>query len=141
MEGNGISSISSLRFLNYIVNKVNYQTNNNLKPNPEGWKLDFDIKNTTEISPEKDKMNIILNVNIFNGIEGAPFFMEVEITGYFELVGEDDIIKYEANAIAIMYPYLRAIVSTYTSASNVAPIIMPAINVNAMLKNKNGNLN
>lgn len=84
-------------------------------------------------------MNIILNVDVFKGIEDAPFYMEVEIAGYFELEGEDDITKYEANAIAIMYPYLRAIVSTYTSAANVAPVILPAINVNAMLKRKTSN--
>lgn len=96
----------------------------------------FDIKNTTKISDEKNKMTITLNVNVFKGIEDAPFYIDVEITGYFELDGEDNILNYEANAIAIMYPYLRAIVSTYTTSANVSPIILPAINVNAMLKRK-----
>ncbi len=79
-------------------------------------------------------MSIVLNVDIFKGVEDAPFYMEIEIIGYFELQGEDDITRYEANAIAIMYPYLRAIVSTYTASANIAPVILPAINVNAMLK-------
>ena len=128
-------TLSSLKFLNYIVNSVNYKTND--KPNKNGtWKLNFDITNTTKISTEKDKMTITLAVNVFKGIEDAPFYIDVEITGYFELEGEDDISKYEANAIAIMYPYLRAIVSNYTSSANVSPVILPAINVNAMLKRK-----
>lgn len=130
------TSISSLKFLNYIVNSVSYRTND--KPNENGsWKLNFDIKNTTKISKEKDKMTITLAVSVFKGVEDAPFYIDVEITGYFELEGEDDISKYEANAIAIMYPYLRAIVSNYTSSANVSPVILPAINVNAMLKRKN----
>lgn len=130
------TSISSLKFLNYIVNSVSYKTND--KPNENGsWKLNFDIKNTTKISKEKDKMTITLAVSVFKGVEDAPFYIDVEITGYFELEGEDDISKYEANAIAIMYPYLRAIVSNYTSSANVSPVILPAINVNAMLKRKN----
>lgn len=130
------TSISSLKFLNYIVNSVTYRTND--KPNENGsWKLNFDIKNTTKISKEKDKMTITLAVSVFKGVEDAPFYIDVEITGYFELEGEDDISKYEANAIAIMYPYLRAIVSNYTSSANVSPVILPAINVNAMLKRKN----
>lgn len=130
------TSISSLKFLNYIVNSVSYRTNN--KPNENGsWKLNFDIKNTTKISKEKDKMTITLAVSVFKGVEDAPFYIDVELTGYFELEGEDDISKYEANAIAIMYPYLRAIVSNYTSSANVSPVILPAINVNAMLKRKN----
>lgn len=129
------STISSLKFLNYIVNKVNYKTNNT-EIKKDGWKLNFDIKNTTKANQEKNKMSITLNVNIFNGVEDAPFYMEAEIIGYFELEGEDDITRYEANAIAIMYPYLRAIVSTYTASANIAPVILPAINVNAMLKRK-----
>lgn len=134
MEGR--NSLSSLKFLNYIVNSVNYKAND--KPNEKGtWKLDFDIKNTTKISKEKDKMTITLAVNVFKGVEDAPFYIDVELTGYFELEGEDDILKYEANAIAIIYPYLRAIVSNYTSSANVSPVILPAINVNAMLKRKN----
>lgn len=130
------TSISSLKFLNYIVNSVSYRTND--KPNENGsWKLKFDIKNTTRINKEKDKMTITLAVNVFKGVEDAPFYIDVELTGYFKLEGEDDISKYEANAIAIMYPYLRAIVSNYTSSANVSPVILPAINVNAMLKRKN----
>ena len=129
------NSISSLRFINYIVNSVNYKTNNEL--NEKGtWKLSFDIKNTTKINEQKDKMTITLSLSVFKGIEDAPFYIDVELTGYFELTEKDDISKYEANAIAIMYPYLRAIVSTYTASANVAPIILPAINVNAMLKSK-----
>ena len=131
----GRTSVSSLKFVNYIGNKVSYKTNNTEK-RKEGWKLNFDIKNITKVNQEKNKMNINLNIDIFNGVEDAPFYMEVEIIGYFELEGEDDITRYEANAIAIMYPYLRAIVSNYTSSANVAPVILPAINVNAMLKRK-----
>ncbi len=40
----GRTSISSLKFLNYIVNKVNYKTNNTEIKKKDGWKLNFDIK-------------------------------------------------------------------------------------------------
>lgn len=81
-------------------------------------------------------MSINLIVEIFKSTKNPPFTMKVDMLGDFELVGEDDIEKYKANAIAIMYPYARAIVSTYTSSSNVLPVILPAINVNAMLNEK-----
>ena len=38
--------------------------------------------------------------------------------------------------VAILYPYARALVSTYTSNANIAPLILPTINVNQFLKNK-----
>ena len=131
----GRTSISSLKFLNYTVKKVNFIANS-VQVKKEGWKLNFDITSTIKVNEEKNKMSIILNVDIFKGVEDAPFYMNAEIEGYFELEGEDDITRYEANAIAIMYPYLRAIVSTYTASANIAPVILPAINVNAMLKRK-----
>lgn len=132
----GESFTSSLKFINYIVNNVNFRYNENVNKEKRTWKLTFDIDNKVSANIEKDKFKVELTTSLFKGIEDAPFYMKVKITGYFELVGEDDINKFEANAIAIMYPYLRAIVSTYTASANVSPVILPAINVNAMLKNK-----
>ena len=125
--------LSSLRFLNYVVNSVDYRINDK-QSDQDTWKLVFDIHNTTRVSDEKDKMTIMLGVNVFKGVENAPFYIDVQMTGSFELEGEGDISLYEANAIAIMYPYLRAIVSNYTASANVYPVILPAINVNALLE-------
>lgn len=133
------STVSSLRFENYKVNKVEFKANE-IKQQKQAWNLKFNINNTTEVNKERNRMKITLAINIFEGVEDAPFSMKVEISGFFELVGEDDITRYEANAIAIMYPYLRAIVSTYTASANVSPVILPAINVNAMLKNRKENV-
>ena len=131
----GKSTISSLKFINYIVNKVKFKSNKTHN-DKKVWRLLFDITNSTKVNEERDKMEIILKISVFKKKKKAPFNMEVEVSGFFELEGEDDITRYEANAIAIMYPYLRAIVSTYTASANVAPVILPAINVNAMLKRK-----
>ena len=105
------SSISSLRFINYVVNDVKFKSNR-IQDDKKIWKLTFDITNSTKINREKNKMEIILKVNVFKNQKEVPFNMEVEMSGFFELEGEDDIARYEANAIAIMDPYLRAIVST-----------------------------
>ena len=129
-------AISSLKFNGYIVNQVNFIRNEQTKNNSESWELSFEIKNDTKINEEKNKMSISLLLDIFKDVENAPFYMNAKITGFFEMAGEEDITRYEANAIAIMYPYLRAIISTYTASANINPLILPAINVNAMLKNQ-----
>ena len=129
-------TISSLKFVKYIVNQVNFRLNENIKDIPQSWQLSFNIENETKIEELENKMSIKLCVKIFEDVNDAPFYMDATITGFFELLGEDNIQGYEANAIAIMYPYLRAIVSTYTASANVNPLILPAINVNAMLKSK-----
>ena len=66
-----------------------------------------------------------------------PFSMNLEIVGYFSVSGENAAIEnFKSNAVAILYPYARALVSTYTSNANIAPLILPTINVNQFLKNK-----
>lgn len=131
--------ISSLKFNGYAVDEVSFIRNRDLPEEINSWKIDFDIGSTIKINEEKNKMCINLKVEVFKSTENPPFTMEVDIVGYFEIIGNDDIGKYKANAIAIMYPYLRAIVSTYTSSSNVLPVILPAINVNAMLEKQENN--
>ena len=138
MEGR--TSLSSLKFEGYVVEKVNFERNQNIDDSIKQWNLTFNIENKTKVNREKNKMKISLSVEVFKGIQNAPFTIDAEITGIFSINGSEDISQFEPNAIAIMYPYLRAIVSTYTSVANVVPIILPAINVNAMLKNKKENL-
>ncbi len=100
-------------------------------------KMDADIKT----DDNKESMIVELELKLFeNAVEkGYPFDMYVLVRGYFSGRGED-ILQYQANAIAILYPYVRALVSTYTANSNVTPLILPTINVNKMLKEKKAEL-
>ena len=45
------------------------------------------------------------------------------------------IVDMFKNAIAILYPYVRALISTYTANANINPLILPAINVNKLIEN------
>ena len=38
--------------------------------------------------------------------------------------------------MAILLPYLRAQITIMTSQPDVEPVVLPAININALLKNK-----
>lgn len=63
--------------------------------------------------------------------------MKVTIKGYFSIDAEEahiDVRMFEQNAIAILFPYLGAIVSTYTANANVAPVILPAMNINVYMR-------
>ena len=63
---------------------------------------------------------------------------KVNLTGYFMVDGcEPETLK--ANAIAILYPYVRAIISTYTANANITPLILPTINVNKLIKDQEEN--
>lgn len=124
---------SKLRFEKYIVKKVNFEYNEEFKD--DSANLDIDIDKNIEYI--KNKMLVTLSVNLFSKTEKRyPFKMSVEVKGFFEIENNDENINFEPNAIAILYPYVRAIVSTYTSNANVMPLILPAINVNKLLEEK-----
>jgi preprotein translocase subunit SecB len=124
---------SKLRFKNYIVKNVNFEYNEDFKD--DSAKLDIEIDRNIEYI--KNEMIVTLMVDLFSRTEKKyPFKMNVEVKGFFQIENNDENINFEPNAIAILYPYVRAIVSTYTSNANVMPLILPPVNVNKLLEEK-----
>lgn len=129
---------SVLKFIRYEVNEIYLKKNINFQPNKEGMAIDLKIKPAIDI---KDKnMNITLQTIIFENAEqnNKPFEMKVNLTGYF-MADSCNPETLKANAIAILYPYVRAIVSTYTANANITPLILPPINVNKLIKDQEEN--
>lgn len=130
-------SRSILRFERYVVKKIIFQTNENYTNENDEIELPFEFETKSEI--DNEQMEIELGATIFQNAENHdyPFEMEVVIKGYFSVENaQGDIKNFEKNAIAIMFPYLRAIVSTYTANANVAPVLLPAMNINEYLRKK-----
>ncbi|NFN81853.1 hypothetical protein FDB25_15800 [Clostridium botulinum] len=130
---------SKLSFKNYIVNSINFK--NNIKYDNEENVLDFDFDSKVEFG-DNNEFILYLSIEIFKDAEinNYPFEFNAELIGFFELEGvaEDKKQSYaEQNAVAILFPYLRALITTYTGAANVQPLILPPINVVRYLENKN----
>lgn len=125
-----------ISFLDYKVNRVEFINNDSY--NGEEVDIEFDVSAQCFVSDNGEEMIVVLNTNIFEPKEGKvyPFRMCVEVEGYFKSNFEDkkqDIGQYEKNAVAILFPYVRALVSTSTANANVTPLILPTVNVNKML--------
>lgn len=124
---------SKLTFNKYIVKSVNFDYNENFKEKTLDILFDID-KNIKYIND--NNMIIDLAVQIFENSEKYPFSMNVVVRGFFTIENNDENINYEANAIAILYPYVRTIVATYTANANIMPLTLPIINVNSMIREK-----
>lgn len=128
---------SVLKFENYVVDEINFKRNNKFDPKEnEDSRVEFNIKKSKIL--DKNNMAIKIYVHIFENAEdnNYPFEMDVSITGYFVISDSTGKINFEPNAIAILYPYVRAIVTNYTINANIGAVILPAINVNKLLENK-----
>lgn len=127
---------SKLIFKEYKVQKIEFEANEDY--NGKGVKVELNIDKSIEYIDKN--MNVILAVKLFNKMEkDYPFKMNITVKGIFEIENNTENINFEPNAIAILYPYIRAIVSTYTSMANVTPLILPTINVNKLLEDEENN--
>ncbi len=129
---------SMLIFQKYVVDKVIFERNNDFDFSQKA-KIEFSINKKTDKT--ENKMIVNLNTKIFENAKenNYPFEMEVSITGFFEIENDSKEIDFEPNAIAILYPYIRAIVSTYTASANVSSLILPVINVNKLIEDQEEN--
>lgn len=124
---------STLKFKDYRVEKIEFQYNRNFKEEPV--EIDFKVNRKVEfVDDENNTMLVSLYVVIFEKPEenNYPFGLNIEVTGIFELDSsaiEKRNLFAETNAIAILFPYVRALVSTFTANANVSPLLLPPINV------------
>lgn len=80
---------------------------------------------------EKDSIYTLdLGTVITNGDKSID--IKIEIRGFFEfdkgLTDEYKAVFFTGSAPAIMFPYIRAYISTLTGISGIEPIILPTIN-------------
>lgn len=79
-------------------------------------------------------------------IKKTPYYVKATILGLFEIESEgleekQVLSLYKFNGVAILFPYLRSIVSDLSSKGSESPIIIPTINVAAMVKEADNSQN
>ena len=130
---------SVLRFEKYLVKSISFEINENYEKEDKKLKLDFDFDAKTDV--KDNNLVVELGVNIFENAKEKkyPFEMMIVLKGFFSIEGKENSVNisvFEKNAIAILFPYLRAIVSTYTANANVPPVLLPAMNINEYIRRK-----
>lgn len=127
---------SVLQFENYIVKSIKFTYNMEYNKD-EPINIDFDV-DAEYYFTEDGGMQVILKTCIFNDVDTSkyPFSMEIEVVGFFFVSGssKEQIEMFKPNAAAILFPYVRALVSSYTANANVTPLVLPPININKLLK-------
>lgn len=122
------NNMAVIQFLGYRLVNIHY----NCAPEfefPEGdVAYNFNFSKSNMLLSSNDFQEN-LEVNVFYSQDGdianATYKLTVEIAGRFVCNGEWEA-KWETNAIAIMFPYLRSMVSMITSSSGREPIIVYA---------------
>jgi preprotein translocase subunit SecB len=133
-----------LQFRDYHVIESHYKFNPYPKETDgENLKLTPRIFYKLETNPNTIEESIIyLGIELGDLSLNVPnFYVKVRISGYFEInqrpdeMTDEDILGfYKLNAIAILFPYLRSIVSDISSKGSEGPIILPTMNIVSMIE-------
>jgi len=120
--------IAQFRFTKYKILKSNIEIKNEQNIS-EKLKVNFNILQTKDM--EENKFRLSLNIHIND--ENEEMNIDVNSEGYFEFESglNQEYLKifFNSSAPAILFPYIRAYITTLTSLSGVKPIILPTLNL------------
>ena len=125
-----------IQFVGYRVTDISYSCNAAFEfPRGEiAYKFNFS-KSAILISEKEMQENV--RVNVFfsddDNMDNAPYKLSVEIAGKFVCDSEWQP-HWETNALAILFPYLRNLVSMVTCNSGREPFILPTVNIASMFE-------
>lgn len=94
-------------------------------------KLEINFEQTTGSIIEEGMYKHTLTTKITN--DNSSMNIEVKTVGFFEFDKNlpNELLQdfFQKNAPAILFPYVRAYISTLTGLSGVAPLILPTLNL------------
>ena len=66
-----------------------------------------------------------------------PYYVDIMISGEFQLnnwESKDNISIVQTNTIVILFPYLRTLLTSITSNTNIPPYVLPITNITTLFK-------
>lgn len=125
----------------YQVLKLSFELNEQFsftsKPKKPILILPQFARHVNELDPNRFSIHLsVLIANEFHE-EPIPFQAEVQIQGFFEMQNwneskqKDQIID---NATAILFPYLRSLLSNMTLQGNVPAYVLPITNISNLFR-------
>ena len=126
---------SCMQFEGYRFDAIHFEGVQGLDQNAQ---YELSPKFSKTVSAQNDNIEVQLSLNIESTPDNpAPFSLHLVMTGKFVLsmAQEDNKLREQLindNTIAIMFPFLRAAVSTLTTTANFPPLILPVINLSTL---------
>jgi len=122
---------AAFRLADFKINSFNFINDDKLKSD----EIIVDFLPKGEFDKKKNRFNLHIEFKASND-KTKEDFLQVNIVGIFvfeNIKSMDDIPAFfYKNAIAILYPYLRAFVSNVTLQANIMNLILPTMNLSAL---------
>ena len=144
MDVQAIGYNCNLELYNVYIEKIEFLRTDSYSIKDQ--KLDFILEPEIKISDDNKKCKCIMNAEIVNK-ENKSLDIKIIIVGIFGLL-DFEKLKSDTrnklvlkNTLAIIFPYLRSFITTITSQSGIKPIILPPVNISALVNSQSQNSN
>ncbi len=123
---------SEFKFLGYRISKIDCIIQDDFGKEPEKISQTINIENN--FPPDNKRfVQVVLNITVKS--ESDRLFFFIKIKGGFQAAEEmsDDLFKAlsKHNGPAILFPFARSIITSYTAQANIPPVILPTVNFTA----------
>lgn len=122
-------------FLAIFVTKLNFEAFPNRQPAALITKVH--VQNNFVKDTRRLESNLGVTITTSENIETTLFKLEANVLGVFEeQEGSPLSLKEfsEIQAPALLFPYLREVITTITTKSPIGPVIIPPTNILALIK-------
>ena len=124
--------MDSLVNVQFIVNEISLKNNN---INEGEFRIAPQLSRTIGIIDDAHA-TVQLVLDLRNTKDNTfPIDIKVDITGIFDIsnLNKEEIDQFlKLQAVHIMYPYIRTIISNVTSSAMMPPVILPIIDVKSL---------
>ena len=128
---------STFQFDNFKILRSLFELNENA----EVGELSVGFKSEGKLDFDKGKFNLGLGIFISDSAETIK--IEIDAIGYFsfENLERESLSNFLfINAPAILFPYLRAYISSLTTLSGIRPIVLPTLNLTSLREDLESNV-
>ncbi|MDR3600226.1 MAG: protein-export chaperone SecB [Desulfosporosinus sp.] len=137
-------TIAQISFKGYKVHRLEFRLNDNFYPK-EKSKIELDMDFDIDIGIDRQENIAVISLRCLINKEyesmNQPLFLDIIIQSLFSfesgLQDENLYNLLNTNAVAIVFPYLRSVISTVTVNCGVPPVILPTLNIVELVKRKN----
>lgn len=124
---------SDFRFLGYHIAEIHFNLEDEYFSEGKGT-IDPKIEIVRKFQPDKNRfVQVILKIILET--KNKSFLFRLVIKGSFQANENMSDSLFERmslqNAPAILYPFARSIITSYTAQANIKPIILPSVNFSA----------
>lgn len=128
---------NQVNYLSVVLTQLTFELNEKFKAPPGGVPIDADFNVKRVFDKKKKRLITSLYIEVFKKVKNPPFSLKANIEGTFECADFEKLKQFsEINAPAHLFPFLREIVANTSLKAGIPPLLLPPINLAAILSEK-----